>query len=185
MCQTTTNAPAKIHPFEAAGLGQAPFRYVGCFEDRGPHRSEVNGVECWVGAPGQPMGTCQYCGQGIAICCRIESADGKSFIVGSDCVLKTTKVSATTDVDRAHALLVKKVNADKNARARDSRKKREHAHLDEIRTWLDAHADALKALPNPRREGETLWDQVVWFRAHAGYAGMSSLYKGLRAKLEA
>lgn len=67
-----------IHTFEQAGLGKAPFRFVGMFEKRGP-------IPCpdgtMIGAPGQPMGTCDFCGNGIAQCCQIESADGKIFVV--------------------------------------------------------------------------------------------------------
>lgn len=85
---TATNLP--IHRFEAAGLGKAPFRFLGAEERRGPIKFlDESGVMLEVGAPGQPMGTCDYCGQGIAICCKIRSADGREFIVGTDCVRKT------------------------------------------------------------------------------------------------
>jgi len=79
-----------MHKFEQAGLGQAPFRVIGCFEDRGPHKHVgPGGVTVEVGSPGQPMGSCKYCGQGIAVCYVIRSSDGKEFTVGSDCVAKT------------------------------------------------------------------------------------------------
>jgi hypothetical protein len=39
-----------------------------------------------VGAPGQPMGVCDYCGQGIKECFKIRAACGKRFEVGCDCV---------------------------------------------------------------------------------------------------
>ncbi len=75
------------HKFELAGLGKAPFRLIGMFEKRCSGEPNSQGIT--VGAPGQPAGTCDFCGNGIANCFEIQSSDGKRFIVGSDCVLKT------------------------------------------------------------------------------------------------
>jgi hypothetical protein len=79
----------QIHKFEAAGLGKAPFRCVGMVQRVGPIRSYINGCTVEVGAPGQPMGCCKFCGQGIKDCFIIRSADGREFDVGCDCVAKT------------------------------------------------------------------------------------------------
>ena len=57
-----------VHPFQAAGLGQSPFKCVGCI-DRG--RAE---------------GKCNYCGHAIRYEFEIVSADGKKHVVGSDCI---------------------------------------------------------------------------------------------------
>lgn len=70
-----------IHAFELAGLGKAPFRCVGAREN-------------WFTIPGcpeatKPGGTCDYCSTGIAYEYVIRSADGREFVVGCDCVLKT------------------------------------------------------------------------------------------------
>lgn len=86
MTHTDNAAEVGTHVFEKARLGVAPFRFIGCEEKRGPIRL-ADGTE--IGADGQPMGTCDYCGQGIAICCSILSADGRKFVVGSDCVART------------------------------------------------------------------------------------------------
>lgn len=93
-------APAAIHRFEAAGLGKAPFKWVGVSEQRGPIKRTINGIEVEVGSAGQPMGTCAFCGTGIAECHSIKSADGKTFIVGSDCVLKTGDKGLKKEVSR-------------------------------------------------------------------------------------
>lgn len=84
------------HVFEAAGLGLAPFRCTGVTVDVGP-RNLGNG--CTVGAPGQPMGTCDFCGTGILYCFHILSSDGKRFIVGCDCVAKTGDAGLRKVVD--------------------------------------------------------------------------------------
>ena len=75
----------KKHIFERADLGKAPFKYVGYSEERGP---KYLGNGLWAGAPGQPMGSCDYCGTGIAHVFHVKSADGHRFKVGSECVKK-------------------------------------------------------------------------------------------------
>lgn len=66
------------HPFEAAGLGRAPFRFVRLFE--ATHETH----------PGHHVagGTCDFCGTAIKHCCEVASADGNTFVVGRDCVRK-------------------------------------------------------------------------------------------------
>jgi hypothetical protein len=86
---TSTLVPAtvpSIHVFEKAGLGKAPYRYLGMEELRGPLAMPGGG---FCGAPGQPMGSCQYCSTGIAYLFWLESADGEKFYVGSDCIYKS------------------------------------------------------------------------------------------------
>lgn len=149
-----------IHKFERAGLGKAPFRYVGSYRDVGPHKL-ADGSEC--GYPGQPMGTCDYCGQGIAICCQVESSDGKRFVVGSDCVAKT-----------GDAGLKKLVQSD----ARKAAKAREQQRIGEMRDRLTMDDDLrakLAAIPHPTawraEKGETLLDSVEWMMDRAGHSG--------------
>lgn len=76
---------AKTHPFQAAGFGVAPYRMVGYSVKQGPIMRE-DGTQ--IGYVGQPMGTCEFCGMGIAHCFEIASADGVRFIVGADCAEK-------------------------------------------------------------------------------------------------
>jgi hypothetical protein len=61
-----------IHVFEASGLGKAPYTFLGVSVKVGPLKLS-DGSE--VGAPGQPMGCCKFCGTG---------ADGKDFYVGCE-----------------------------------------------------------------------------------------------------
>jgi len=164
MSTNEDNVDIKQHRFETAGLGLAPFKYVGFSERRGPITLK-DGSQ--VGSPGQPMGTCDYCGQGIAICCEIVSSDGKRFIVGSDCVEKTGDKGITVVVKSA----VNKMRSDKR-KANDARKVAEHKAMVEN----DADVRALLASkPHPqqwrRDEGETLLDSVEWFLKNAGVSG--------------
>ena len=68
-----------VHKFERAGLGKAPFRFVG---------AEMK----WFIVPGckpRAGSSCDYCATSIAECCWIEDAEGKRFKVGNVCVNKT------------------------------------------------------------------------------------------------
>lgn len=58
----------QIHVFEKAGLGAAPYQYLG--------------IE-------KQSTSCQYCGTGILFKFWLRSADGKQFFVGSDCIFKS------------------------------------------------------------------------------------------------
>lgn len=84
----------RIHPFEAAGLGKAPFKCVGY---------EYRTFQACQGAPVQVGGSCRYCGQGICHTYLIKSSDGKTFPVGSNCVEKTNSKGAKilTEIQQA------------------------------------------------------------------------------------
>lgn len=154
------------HPFEEAGLGNAPFKFIGASEKRGPiFLGSSNGVETWAGAPGQPMGSCAYCGQGIAVCCLIESADGKRFDVGSDCVRKTFQKGSTVEFAVRRAL-----NAAKLAK--------DNAKIDAVRQRLETDAplrEALADIPHPNAyraaKGDTRLDWATWMLSNAGTSG--------------
>lgn len=101
---TNANAPAvlpiaKIHPFESAGLGLAPFRFLGMTENVIRHADG----HC------QPGGHCHYCYTGIKYECNIGSSDGKTFIVGTDCVRKLGRNDnkLISDVEREVAKIEK------------------------------------------------------------------------------
>jgi hypothetical protein len=106
----TAPTATQIHVFEKAGLGKSPYKYLGCEVARGPIQMPGGGT---CGAPGQPMGACQYCSTGIAYLFWLESADGKKFYVGSDCIFK----SGDAGLQRIIAPLV----AQHNKEIRDAR----------------------------------------------------------------
>lgn len=127
-------------------------------ERRGPIKITVNGIQCETGAPGQPMGTCQYCGTGIAICCEIESADGRRFVVGSTCVEKTH-----------NAKMIGGVKAANRERLAAKRRTKAATIVAEALVKLAA-TPALRAKlaaePHPLTwradKGETALDSVLW-----------------------
>lgn len=81
------------HPFEAAGLGKAPFKFIGMEEqDLRYGKAILNRAEyekTGIAIETKPGGTCAYCGQYILNMYNVRSADGRVFHVGSDCIEKT------------------------------------------------------------------------------------------------
>lgn len=171
-----------LHRFEKAGLGVGPFQFVGCYEDRGPKRMERDGFVYEVGSPGQPMGVCSYCGQGIALCCQIRDANGKTFIVGSDCVRHT-----------GDSGLIKCVDAEMAKHRRELR----HANEDKTVAWLDEQMaeqstrDVLAAMPHPmgfkdRTTGApmTALDWAEWMRLNSGASGKVKVARFVRKAMQ-
>ena len=161
--------PTTIHPFEKAGLGRAPFRLVFVEERRGPIRyvDPKTGIEMTCGSPGQPMGSCAYCATGIATCCGILSADGKRFIVGSDCVRKTGQASLIENTEREVRKLKKATTAARIGRTREL--------LQDGNAEGAVARDALAAMPHPNARlaelGKSELDYARWILGHAGAAG--------------
>jgi len=157
-----------VHPFERSGLGVAPFRFLGLTVEVGPIRLP-DGITA-IGSPGQPMGTCDHCGQGIKYVCHIGSADGKRFKVGCDCVRKLARASncKTDPVIRAIADARRKKD-------REARQAREAKAIAEGRARFEANRAALEAMPHPQEwraeKGESYADSVDWMMKNAGNAG--------------
>jgi len=179
---STTNQPAKpatIHPWERAGLGLAPFRWLGCRELRGPIRmAQPDGTVLEVGAPGQPMGSCAYCLQGIAECHSIKSADGKVFIVGCDCV---KRVCGEGDAVLTRAETASRRLRNGKARARAAAKASDvQGELDALLADETARAQ-LAALPGPKFS--TLLEHAEWMNQRAGAAGRRKALATIKAAL--
>jgi hypothetical protein len=143
MCET-------LHPFEQAGLGQSPFRFVSMTKN------------IYSAAPGhqQPGGTCCYCGQGIMYECLIVSADGKRFTVGMDCVAK---------LDRADNRLVDAVH---RAKLESDREKRNEERKSR---WAEQDAKREAKFQEQRDRNGGLTDMEV--REAAAKADRESLAK--------
>ena len=162
----------ELHKFEKAGLGKAPFRVVGHEEKRGPI-DMGNGLT--VGAPGQPMGTCDFCGTGIVDCFRIASSDGKTFVVGSVCVHKT-----------GDAGLIKRDQTEINRKRTAQRHAREAEKIVALKAKLadPVIRESLSDAPHPlwfrQAKGDTLLDWAEWMIAHSGNSGKMAVLRALR-----
>lgn len=149
-----------IHKFEAAGLGKAPFKFVG---------AETKTYQACPGAPIQPGGSCDYCGTAITIHCHVVSADGKRFKVGSDCIAKVGDAGLKRAVDQ-----VKKA----------AKKAREQARIAEGAgmLWDPELREKLEAQPHPNGfKGKTLLDWANWMLDHAGTRGKLQVARTIEA----
>lgn len=156
-----------IHAFEKAGLGKAPFQYLG---------SERKTYQACHGAPVQPGGACAYCGTGIVDCCNLISADGKRFHVGNVCVYKTGDAGMIFRVRKASREVERK-----------QRHLREAARIEAGQQLLQERPDVRQALgrePHPdehmAKKGWKAIDWIGWMFDHAGNAGKLRAIKVIR-----
>lgn len=108
-----------VHCFEKAGLGKAPFRFVGVVELPSPSLAAQN-PEAYNAAlrmipRGVGCGTCCYCGQAIMVNCIVKSADGKRFAVGSDCIAKVGGAGLKRELRKTPAFKAKAKSARERA----------------------------------------------------------------------
>jgi hypothetical protein len=158
----------KVHIFERAGLGKAPFKFAGmieqdiCYGEVILNRAEYE--KTGIRMSTKPGGSCDYCGTYIINMFRIKSADAKEFKVGCECVLKTG--------DAGLVKPVKKMVAERNKARKAARDK---AKLEKALQVLPSVADKLKAKPHQQewraKKGETLYDMVDWYLKNAGMTG--------------
>lgn len=124
----------KIHKWTEYGLGEAPFRFVGVAQIPSPSLAEAN-PDAYNNAmralpPGYHCGTCAVCGMPLMNNYLIKSADGRTFSVGCECVLKrgdrslVDAVKAEERKRRREAYAIKKA-AEREARMERRRKERE------------------------------------------------------------
>jgi hypothetical protein len=168
----TPMAPGAVHVFEAAGLGQAPYKFRGVQVLRGPITIEQhNGVTVQVGAPGQPMGCCQYCSTNIAYLFWLESADGKKFYVGSDCIYKSGDVGLKITIDPIVAKHEKELRDSRATLLIDMFKK--HVAVN------GKPASFLRTEPHPNywraQRGETVGNYNEWCFNHAGLVKQAAM----------
>lgn len=154
MCNATLNAT--VHKFEAAGLGKAPFRFVGLetAADRGAVQNERKGDGLIYTTNNAT--SCDYCGQGIMNAFVVASADGRRFKVGCDCIRKVGDKGLMKIVSDAEA-------AKRRAKAADRRKAKWQREADLLAKFNRGECEALRGLPHPKgREGATAYDYVNW-----------------------
>ena len=162
---TATTAPigSTLHVFELSGLGKAPFKYVGY---------SVSKYQACQGAPVQPGTSCDACGTAIMNVFHIKSADGKSFKVGCDCVMKTgdaglkrvcSAVVAEHKLEQKRALDAEKIGFVENA-LKD-----------------DKICAILKAQPHPMGfSGRSLLGWCDWMLANAGVSGKVKVARAIK-----
>ena len=159
------------HAFEIAGLGLAPFRFVGASQN----------VITYPDGTQQAGGTCAYCSTGIRLECRVVSADNKKFVVGCNCIEKVG--------DRG-LLKAYKTSPEFRAHQRALAWKKAERVLETLKELIAAHSAALASKPHPRgfldrQTGAplTLLDYVQWMFDHSGASGRASLLKFIQKEV--
>jgi len=169
-----------IHAFEKAGLGKAPFKFKGIYIAPGKSliESNPNSYNAQIAALGQMVTEggvcgCAYCGTYIIEHCLIESADGKRFFVGNECVAKTGD----------HGL----INLAKKAKAKvatEKRHEKEALQIEELRALLNEKQEYFDTLPHPMGfGGKTLMDYADWMWKNSGNSGKVKLLKTLKTAI--
>ena len=168
----TDNAPqVGKHAFEIAGLGLAPFKFIGASENSITYPDGTT----------KAAGTCDYCGTGIRLECRIVSADKKQSVVGCNCVEKV----GDTGILKAY-----KSSPEFRAHKRKLAQLKDAAVRKEIDLLLAECAPHFSAQPHPygyinrsTKEPLTYLDYVKFGMGMSGMAGRKTWVKFLREKI--
>lgn len=167
---TTQDTVSTVHPFEACGLGKAPFRFVGmvqqdiCYGEAILNRAEFQ--RTGVALTTKPGGTCAFCGNYIVRMFQIESADGRRFHVGCDCVEKTGDQKLARSVHREELRV-----------ERDKRAAKATAQKAELAALLTDEGVRAKLSPETLRRAD-------WMLERAGAAGRARTLKAVRLELQ-
>lgn len=155
MKMMTTNAINAIHKFEAAGLGKAPFRFVGMETARDREMEQMHRAANGMVFTTNYATGCDYCGQGIYDAFMVESSDGKRFKVGCECINKT-----------GDAGLKRFVMDEKNAKRRKAAAAKRVTKIEREKDLLSAfqagRCESLRGLPHPKGRDGSAWDYVNW-----------------------
>ena len=160
--KTENQAHVGKHAFEIAGLGLAPFRFVGASEN----------VITYPDGTQQAGGSCDYCGTGIRTECLVKSADGKLFKVGCNCIAK---------VGDDGLMKAYKTSPEYRAKQRTIRQAKAQAVLAQLKSAIETESAKLSSMPHPsgytdRETGKplTALDYVKWMLDHCGDSGRAS-----------
>ena len=145
-----------MHKFEIAGLGKAPFRFVSL---------EEKVFQATPFSKPKAGSSCDYCATAIRFVYWCESADGRRFKVGCDCVEKV----AGGERDPL-------LRAVKRAKT-DHAKAKVLARIDAAKARLTADPDFLADQPHPKSPRGTLRSYAEWLLKNAGAAGKARACK--------
>jgi hypothetical protein len=150
-----------LHPFEIAGMGIGPYRFIEGFDlgaarnpDSAANFGNMAGWTAHAPKLKAGLGTCCCCGRAISIICVVEDGNGDRWGVGSDCVDKAGDPHIGDKVKVAIANRTRtKARIARNARQAERRAK-----------WLEANKDRIaaeKAEQEARNAAETARRQAI------------------------
>jgi hypothetical protein len=174
MSNATEVKTVEIHPFQKAGLGLAPFRYIGVKHQDISYGQAVIGHIGGVPITTKPGGTCDACGTYIVDMYRIRSADGRESVVGCDCIKKVGY--------KVESLPKLKADLKKAAKAKRAvAKGKEEVRIEAARDAFQSAPAMFTDKPHPTKfraeQGASFRDYVEWMLIHAGHSGRFSMAK--------
>lgn len=159
--------PELTHQWERLGY-KAPYRIVGSHEAK---------FQACPGAPVQPAGTCDVCGNGIMLVVRVRDANGVEFNVGCDCAMKVyTRVSGGRRITEKNPF-TREIQDIRRKHQREVREARELSNIATGRELIETPGNVarLKSLAHESKywaeQGQSRWDQYEWFIKNAGRKG--------------
>lgn len=169
--KTDTQDNVGKHAFELAGLGLAPFRFVGASEN----------VITYPDGTQKAGGCCAYCSTGIRLECHVKSADGRFFKVGCNCIEK---------VGDKGLLKAYKTSPEFRAKQALARRQKSQAVFAQLSDLIASSADRLAAMPHPRgfsdrKTGQplTALDNAKWMLSNCGASGRAEFLQSLKKVL--
>jgi hypothetical protein len=112
----------KAHPFELAGMGCGPYRFLRTYSIPSAFLAEHNPTGYQAALQEMPKGlangcgTCGHCGRPIRLVCIVKDANGAEWGVGSSCIEKTGDKALG---DPAKVAVAKATKAARLAKAQD------------------------------------------------------------------
>lgn len=161
-----------LHPWEKAGLGKPPYRYLGVRE---------NMYRPAPGVPAMPGGSCDYCGTGLRYEFMVQSADGKKFKVGSEHI---QMVSSDRHLKRAADLDMKKLKKQKAKVSREKAREKLVSDVQHGKEILHHFPDLLKKAKHPSIDSKTMRDYVEFLLSNGGMAGKNKAIKIINLELQ-
>lgn len=162
----TVTHEASSHKFERAGLGVAPFRYVG--HSREIYQAIPGDPNC----PIQPGACCDYCGTGIMEVFHLVDCNGKRSKVGSECVRHT-----------GSAGIVRKVKAEISRQRKIKNDARADKQIAAGRAAWPLVVSTLAQEPHPHAYqaglGKSLADYFAWMLDNAGRTGKAKTARSI------
>lgn len=121
-----------VHKFERAGMGHAPYRFVGVFEMPSRSLAAHNPDGYNAALASMPKletgcGTCACCGMAIMTVYIVKSADGRLWGVGCECINKTYGNKNDRHLSPADLELAREVDRARREHDRKVRHAREYA----------------------------------------------------------
>lgn len=146
---STKDKEPKAHPFEEAGMGLGPYKWVGMYSLPSSDLAEKNPSAYQEALREMPKlkggcGTCYACGMAIIHICIVADRDGVLYGVGTDCVEKTEDPHLGNAAKLATAKRLKEIR----------RQKREEKWHADRAAYLEENKDRLAAEQTAREEKE-------------------------------